>query len=201
MKVTAIKAQLRRKGRFSIFLDGQYSFSLGEAALLSSKLVIGQDIDSKQLRELQRLSADDVLQAQAERYASSRLHSRWELEAYLQRKAASPALSNSILNKLSANGFVDDYRFAAAYLADRQRLRPTSRRKIMFELRAKHVSEEVIQNVMDAGEEEHDEQATLRDLIKRKRQQSRYQDDLKLTQYLVRQGFNYTDVKAAIQEM
>jgi regulatory protein len=197
MKITAIKQQLSRADRFSVFVDDKFAFSLGESALLESKLVVGQEIDEVGLTKLKQLSANDVIYEQAQRYATGRPHSRWEMANYLRRKDASPALIEIILNKLSNIKLLDDKWFAEAYVADRQRLRPTSRRKIIFELRAKHVPEDVIKSALSS--EEDVESDALRTLIERKRQQSRYQDDLKLTQYLVRQGFSYGDVKAALK--
>lgn len=197
MKVTGIKQQVKRVGRLSIFIDGQYAFSLSERALLESKLVAGQELSALELKHLQELSAIDALYDKALRYAALRLRSRWEFDTYLQRKGASPALTKNILNKLSNVGLLDDKKFAQAFVADRQRLRPTSRRKIIFELRAKHVSEDAIQAAVPA--EASNEQLALQDLIRRKRQLSRYQDDLKLMQYLARQGFGYGDIKAALQ--
>ncbi|PIZ61835.1 hypothetical protein COY17_03540, partial [Candidatus Saccharibacteria bacterium CG_4_10_14_0_2_um_filter_52_9] len=79
-----------------------------------------------------------------------------------------------------------------------QLLRPTSRRKMMLELRKKHVADDTIQVAL--GEEQADEQAALLDIIERKRRQSKYQDDLKLMQYLARQGFGYHDIKAALDK-
>jgi regulatory protein len=198
MKIMSIKQQLNRADRFSIFIDGEYSFSLGENALLKSKLVVGQEISEVQLEKLKQLSANDVLYEQAQRYAAGRLHSRWEMAGYLQRKDASPALIDAILNKLSDIGLLDGKKFAEAFVADRQRLRPTSRRKIIFELRAKHVPEDIVKAVL--GNEADEEHSALRTLVDRKRQQARYQDDTKLMQYLVRQGFGYGDVKAALKE-
>jgi regulatory protein len=196
MKVTGIKQQLRRKDRISVFIDGKYTLSLSEAALLESKLIVGQELSAAELKKIRELASEDGLYDQALRYAVMRLRTIGEMSSYLQRKGVSPALAETILNKLSKIGIVDDGKFASAYVADRQRLRPTSRRKIIYELRAKHVAEDVIQSALN--EEQDEEQTTLRALIKRKRQISRYQDDVKLMQYLARQGFSYGDIKAAL---
>ncbi|MCX6725611.1 MAG: RecX family transcriptional regulator, partial [Candidatus Saccharibacteria bacterium] len=71
-----------------------------------------------------------------------------------------------------------------------------SQRKLSLELRAKRVSDEIIRQVI--SEDETSEADVLADLISRKRKQSRYQDDLKLMQYLARQGYNYGDIKAGL---
>jgi|SRR5579884_2426347 len=199
MKITAIKQQAKRADRYSIFVDDRYAFSLSDAALLESKLTIGQELTAQQVRELKQASADDKLYNNALRYTAMRPRSKWEIETYLQRKKASLPLTETILNKLSEIGLIDDQKFAETFVADRQLLRPTSRRKLILELRQKRVADEDIQKAMEqfAGEEE---QAALQSLVERKRRQPKYQDDLKLMQYLARQGFNYEDIKVALQK-
>jgi regulatory protein len=197
VKITSIKQQLKHAGRYSIFVDGKYAFSLSETALLESKLVNGQELTAQQVRDLKKLSADDKVYAMALRYAAMRPRSVWEMEFYLRRKQASPALSKSILNKLSNIALLDDEKFARAFVNDRQLLRPTSRRKMVAELRQKHIANDIIEQVV--GNESETEQTALRTIITRKRQQAKYQDNLKLMQYLARQGFNYNDIKTALQ--
>lgn len=197
MKVTAIKPQLKRADRFSIFVDGAYAFSLGETALLESKLVSNQELSKAELKQLREMAAQDGLYDQALRYAAMRLRSKWEMSTYLRRKQASPALLETILNRLSNINLLDDKKFAQEFIAARQRLRPASRRKIIFELRAKHVPEDIIQTVVQ--EDDTSEETALQAIIRRKRQQARYQDDLKLMQYLSRQGFSYSDIKEALK--
>ena len=199
MKITAIKQQTKKKDRFSVFVDGKYEFSLGEAALLESNITSGMELSGEQLRELKKLSDDDKVYQQTLRYIALRPRSRWEIEFYLEkRKKASPALTESILNKLSNINMIDDAKLAMAYVNDRRILRPTSRRKMILELRKKHVSADIIEQAL--GNEAEDELAALLAMIEKKRRQTKYQDDEKLMQYLSRQGFNYGDIKDALQK-
>jgi len=198
MKITAIKQQVKRQGRYSIFVEGKYAFSLSDTALLQQKLSIGQELTESEIRELKKLSDDDKIYNATLNYLAIRLRSKWEIETYLKRKNASPPLSEEILNKLSINNLINDERFAKAYINDRQLLRPSSKRKLMLELAQKHVPKEVIDEVLT--EETTDDIAALTEIIARKRKQSRYQDDQKLMQYLSRQGFHYGDIKAALEQ-
>ncbi|HEX5455917.1 MAG TPA: RecX family transcriptional regulator, partial [Candidatus Saccharimonadales bacterium] len=81
---------------------------------------------------------------------------------------------------------------------NRRLLKPTSRRKLVLELRQKRISDEIISAVMDS--EPADEREVLKELIAKKSGQTRYQDKQKLMQYLARQGFNYSDIKSALSE-
>lgn len=196
MKITAIKQQVKHTGRYSIFVDGKYAFSLSDGALIDSGLSLGTDITASRLGELKQASADDKMYNALLGLIARRLRSRWELETYLKRKKVSPALVDQLLNKLSVVGLVDDAKFAEAWVNDRRLLRPTSRRKMTAELRLKRVPDETIKQAI--GEEAELETTALQGIINKKRQQTKYKDDLKLMQYLARQGFSYGDIKDAL---
>lgn len=197
MKITAIKQQIKRQGRYSVFVEGKYAFSLSETALLDSKLHIDQDLDDQKLGELKQLSVDDKVYNNALSYAMLRPRSMWEMEQYLKRKKASPALAKTILNKLSINGFLNDEAFANSWVANRRLLKPMSRRRLLQELRVKRVPDGIAEQAV--AEDTTDERMVLADLIARKRKQTRYQDDQKLMQYLAGQGFNYGDIKEVMK--
>jgi len=194
MKITSITQQEKLKSRYSIFVDGAYGFSLSEAALLESKLARGQELDAAELKIWKQLSAEDKVSGQALRYAAMRLRSQWEMEVYLNRKKVSPTLEQKILNKLINLNLLNDLTFARSWVANRRLLRPTSKRKLQQELRAKRVSDEVIEQVLTA--DKATELEVLREMVVKKRRLSKYRDDkLKLMQYLARQGFDYGDIK------
>ncbi len=196
MKITGIKQQVKRAGRYSIYVDGEYSFSLSESALIESKVASGQELTEQEVSDFKKLSDEDKLYNQTLRYVAIRQRTKWEIETYLRRKDVSPPLLESILNKLSIVGLIDDKKYAQSFVNDRRLLRPSSRRKLINDLRKKHIPSGVIEEVV--GNETEDEQTALRAIIERKRQQSKYQDDTKLMQYLARQGFNYGDIKDAM---
>jgi regulatory protein len=196
-KISAIKAQIKRAGRYSIFVDEKYSFSLSDTALLDAKITVGQEVTEKQIREYKQLSDDDKIYGRALQYIAIRARSEWELRTYLERKGASSHLTDIILSKLSDMQYVDDRKFAVSFVSDRRLLRPTSRRKLILELRKKHISSDIINDVV--SNEPEDEQSALAVIVEKKRRQSRYQDDKKLMQYLAGQGFGYSDIKAALR--
>lgn len=199
MIITAIKQQEKLKDRYSVFVDGKYSFSLSDTALLDSRLTPHQEVTPEDIKRYKQLSIDDKVYANAMRYAAMRLRSEWELRSYLQRKQASPDLSAVILQKLSHLGFINDETFALSWVENRRLLKPTSKRKLQQELKAKHVSDDIINRVL--ADSEAADHTALHDMIVRKRRQTRYHDDLKLMQYLVRQGFSYNAVKTALSEI
>jgi regulatory protein len=196
MQITSITQQVKQQHRYSIFVDGSYSFSLSDSALLTSKLAVGQAVDASALQGFKQASAEDKIYGLTLRYLARRLRSCYEIVGYLERKDSPAPLIEQITNKLTRLGLVDDTAFATAYVNDRTSLRPTSRRKMILELRKKGIASQVIEEVL--GRTEGNDRSVLKTLVERKRRQLSYQDNTKLMQYLLRQGFDYEDVKAVV---
>jgi len=198
LQITAIKTQVKREGRYSIFVDGEYGFSLSADALLSEKLVVGQELTPADVKNYKKLSADDKAYNLALAFVARRMRSEGELHDYFRRKKYEPELASQLIARLKQAGFVDDYEFAKRWIENRRLLKATSIKKLRLELRQKHVENDTIQQVLE--EDEADERDVLRELVAKKRTQTRYRDEQKLMAYLARQGFNYDDIKSVLQE-
>jgi regulatory protein len=196
MKITAIKQQVKRADRYSVFVDGKYAFSLSETALLDMRLASGLELDERQLKEFKEASGADKAYGNALRYVAMRPRSTWELETYLRRKEVDEPVSQGIIERLARVGLVDDLAFARAWVSNRRLLKATSMRKLRLELKQKRVPEAIIDQAL--AEDTTDERSALRQLINKKR--SRYPDDIKLMQYLARQGFGYDDIKSELRQ-
>lgn len=197
MKITGIRQQVKRHDRYSIYIEENYAFSLSATALLEQKLKIGDEISSTQLENLKQLSSLDKLYNQALRYATLRPRSAWEIDFYLKRKKVDEKTTKKIINKLTALGLINDSTFAKAWVENLRLLKPVSRRRLVQELKQKRISNEIITDTL--SNDDTDELQILRELIAKKRGQTKYKDELKLIQYLLRQGFNYDDIKTSLK--
>ena len=198
MKITDIKQQVKRAGRYSIFVDDKYSFSLSESELLSIGLRINQEFTETELAELKNTAVEDKAMMRAYDQLSRRARSEWEMRDYLRRKDHEPELIDKIISRLQDKNYLDDEQFARSWVENRRLLKKTSKRKLSQELKQKRVDEATINKVL--AEDSTDEQAVLKELVKKKSQQTRYQDKTKLMQYLMRQGFRYDDIKQVLDQ-
>lgn len=198
MKITAIQAQVKTKGRFSVFVDDKYAFSFSEQGLMDHGIRIGLELDEQAIKSYKKLSADDKAYGLTLDYLARRARSEWELRDYFKRKGYDPGLGEQILDRVKQYGYVDDKKFAEGWVANRRQLKSMSKRKLIAELRAKHVASGVIDEVL--AEDETDERDMLREQVAKKRRQTKYQDNQKLMQYLAGQGFGYEDIKTVLAE-
>ncbi len=194
MKISDIQAQVKTKGRYSVFVDGRFAFGLSELGLINSGVKVGQEVNEARLSELKKMSATDKLYNMTLNLIARRPRSHKELQDYLRRKTDDEQEQRQILNMLS--NLIDDKDFARRWTENRRLLKPISKRKLSLELRTKGISDQIINEVL--GADEINEIDVLRELIVKKRKTTRYQDSQKLMQYLSRQGFNYQDIKEAL---
>lgn len=198
MKVTKIQAQVKTKGRYSIYIDKVYSFSLSELALINSGLKVGQELNKQEVEAYKDESSADKLYNRTLALLARRPRSEWEIKEYLRRKSDNQSHIEKILNTLSNDGYINDEDFARRWVESRRLLKPISSRKLRLELTQKCIPDALIAQVL--AEDETDEFSVLKELIAKKRTQSRYQDDLKLIRYLTGQGFKYGDIKKALED-
>lgn len=196
MKITSIKQQVKRTNRYSIYVDSKYLASLSEGELLKSGLRSGQELDDIALQELKNRASLDKAYMRSLDLISRRMRSEWEIKDYLKRKGYSVEAQAAVARRLNQSRLLDDKKFAEQWVSTRRMLKLSSRRKLAMELRQKHIAADIISDVF--GEEEQDDRQVLRDLVELKRRQPKYQNNLKLMQYLSRQGFSYQDIKAAL---
>lgn len=218
LKVTKISKQVKRADRYSIYINEKYSFSLNEYQLANSGLRIGRVFTPGELENFIEESNFGKAYERALNYVMIRPRSEQEIKDYLTRTFMYPkpksyvnkagerqfikkevdkpkveAMIGRVMERLNEKGYINDESFARAWVASRQLTKKSSKRKLEQELRAKAIDTEIIATVLQ--NETINEIENLKVLISKKRRLPKYQDDVKLTQYLLRQGFNYDDIR------
>lgn len=195
MKISALKQQIKNPERVSVFVDSKYAFSLSLNELVSEKLSNDQELSPADLKRLKKLSADGKLKARTLEWLLNRPHSERELRDYLRRKKAEENLTEKLVKDFTKKGYLSDQKYADWLFELRSRA-GKSNRAIRSELYAKGISRELIDEVLERGS---DEMERLKAVLDKKRSLPRYRkDQLKLKQYLVRQGFSYDQVREAL---
>ena len=210
--VTDIKEAVRDRDRLNIFIDNKFYCSLALSQLVDLKIKIGRQLSDEELASLKHASEFGKLYQRALEYALLRPHSTKEMQDYLKKKTldkkvrvkdrktgeyktvvkqgVDKSLVAPVMERLCERGYVDDERFAQLWLENRSLRKGASLKKLKLELKAKGISDDIIERCL--AESPRNEREELRKMIERKAK--RYSDEQKLIQYLLRQGFNYSDV-------
>jgi len=204
--------QKRDKDRVNISVNGKYRLSLDVFQLVDLGIKIGKEFTEEELVALEEESQFGKLYMRALEYCLMRPHSQRELKDYLYRKTrdtrtkegtvrkgVSAALTERVFNRLQEKGYIDDEKFAAYWIENRNLRKGSSKRKLSAELGAKGVDRSLIERLL--GETDREDASEIQKIIEKKR--SRYTADKegqqKFMSYLARQGFSYDDIKAALE--
>ena len=197
MIITKISPAVKTPGRYNVFVDGQFSFSLDETQLVSLGFKKDDEIDQAKLTTLKNESDFGNNYIRAVDLISRRLRSEKELRDYAWRKQWTPDNTDRVIGRLRDRGYLNDERFAEGFVRSRANTRNFSAKRMKVELQKKGIKPEIIATVM-AASNDYNESTALNTLIIKKR--NKYDDERKLIAYLARQGFRYDDIKTALAD-
>jgi regulatory protein len=198
MKINRI-AKIGNEDKFGVFIDNKLRLILDGKTILETNLRLNQSISDQELKKIEELKKNNEFYLKAIKYLSHRQKTENELKDYLKKKGAPEEQIKSILNRFKEMDLINDQRYVQSFIHDKLNLNYASRKKISYLLRAKKIAEEIIKQSLE--NEQISDHQTLKKLIQIKKSNPKLQDNLKLTQYLVRVGFNYSDVLEALKEI
>ena len=137
----------------------------------------------------------------AVRYLGRRPRSVSEIKRHLRTNRFDDAAQDVAVERLRAQGYIDDEAFARYWVEQRARFRPKGERAIVSELMAKGVARETIDLVLGEADPET-ETKRAREVIRRPMTRWRAMDEReqkrKIQQYLVSRGFSYDVIDEVI---
>lgn len=193
MIITKISPAVKTPGRYNIFVDGKYSFSLDELQLIQTGIKKGQEIDKTELSKLRSESDFGKNYIRALDLISRRPRSIKEIRDYGFRKQWLPENTDRVIERLVDHGYLNDNAFAKMYARSRMSQNRYSLKRIRLDLRNKGISGDIIDQVLA---DTNNDTTALDRLVAKK--YSRY-DETKLKAYLARNGFRYDDINSAIE--
>lgn len=204
MKISDIKGQKKNKSRFSIYVDGKYSFSLNRETLNREALYIGEEIDEKRLEKL--ILKDEFFRARdyGLLLLSYRDRSEFEFRKRLMEKNFHPEVVMEVVEYFKNEKLINDLVFAEKWLDSILNSRPMGGFRARHELKQKMVSDDIIQEVVQ-NKLDHtmEESLAKRAVAKKMKSLAGYPDEVarrRLLQFLKSRGFRFDIIEALMKE-
>lgn len=192
-----------KRGRYALFLDGEFAFSLDEDTFAQAALHTGDELDDARVAALRRQSDTRRALDKAMDLLALRDHAAGELYQKLCRKF-DPHTAAATVARVGELGLLDDAGFARRRAAELLRKRK-SRREILQDLAAKGIDRDTAAAALDAlapdGGDEDPDLASARALVQK--QYARKLAEGKTQQVmaaLARRGFSHSVIRAAVEE-
>ena len=164
----------------------------------------GEGRDGKESR--QRVKTPDKALQDLMRYAARAERSSGDALRLMRRWGIGEVDRRQILEKLQRQHFIDDERFAEAYVREKTRLAGWGIHKIRAGLRMKGIAPALIERVTQVlSDQRPDNKQRLAELLARKRRSLKEADVYKVKDKLIRfgisRGFDYEDVADVVQQI
>ncbi|MCX7671143.1 MAG: RecX family transcriptional regulator [Anaerolineae bacterium] len=198
-QITGLRFQKQNPDRVNVYLDGRFAFGL--PAIEAARLRVGQYLSDADIAQLQ--AADQVQRAydRAVQFLSFRPRSTAEVRRYLLRTVGDEAIVETVLDRLTQQGYLDDAEFARYWVENRERFRPKGPRALRQELREHGLDRESIDAALadvdstasalavarTRGQRLADLAVTAPELFRRR-----------LSDFLARRGFEYEVIRTVV---
>ena len=168
--VTALRAT--RRGKVALHVDGDFVCSVSESFVARWRLFRGRELDDDTLAQIRSQAAAEGIAADAYRLLGHRARSRHELRSRLLQKGHEGRDIEVVLDRVAADGLLDDAEFARCYVADKRGLSGWGAQRIRRGLVALGVAPEVIDAALGStsggGEADEAELQRALDFLRRK---------------------------------
>ena len=129
-------------------------------------------------------------------------HCEQEMRDKMKRWEIDETVQNRIIDRLTKERYIDNERYARAFVKDKIRYNKWGRRKVQQALWMKRIDKEIQQRVLDEIDEK-EYLNVLRPLLKQKRKSIKAQNDYEMNQKLVRfalgRGYTFDIIRQCME--
>lgn len=203
MKIQAIKPQVHRRDRRTIYLDNGDVFGISEDVLLSHPVKVGDELSAEDIQALK--DADDAIKVReaAFRLLSYRQRSRAELTTRLIEKDFDRHEIQSTIEYLTKKGYLDDEKFALAFARDKVRNKHIGPFALKMELIPHRLDANLTEMVLTEIYQEFPIDDLIDSLLDKKHINSGEKPGPKqkkrIIDFLKRKGFSWDQIKAGFE--
>jgi regulatory protein len=200
-KITSIEPQKKIRGRFNVYLDGEFAFGADKETIYDFGLRKNDDLTEEKIKEISEYDELNFGKKIAYSFLSYKPRTEKEIRKKLKEKKISGTSIEKVITILKDLKYLDDGKYAKMYIEEKLANNPKGKRVIAMKLAEKGIGKEVIKSVIEAGYNEDTETKKAKELlakyIKKVRAKSELDKRQKCYRYLLSRGFDYEIVKTA----
>lgn len=191
------KYEYTKNNNYNIYLSSGEVITINEEVITENELLLKKELDTELYNKL--LYEDKICKAinAAIKYITIRLRSKKEISDYLLKKNFSSEIVIAAINKLEKNKYLDDDKFASAFIKDKLNFTTMGDYKIKLELSRLGVASDIIEKNINMIDQELLEakikKIIEKDIQKNKKYNSRELKN-KIYSHLLSQGYSQSIV-------
>lgn len=194
--ITGLTVQKRDRQRVNVYLDGAFAFGLAKS--VAAELRTGQELIGAEIADLKRRDGYEKNRRRALKLIARRPRSVEEIRRYFRDRETPVDMIDSIVDDLVERDLLDDFKFAQAWVENRNEFRPRSSYALRSELRQRGVGRQTIDRALEEFDERRAASSAARKAARKYRGDDRRD---RIYAYLARRGFPYSMIKSVVGEV
>lgn len=200
-KITDISQQKKHAHLYNIFVDESFYCSVSDMDLSVLNIRVGSELSQVDLEKIKSNSEISKTYDRALYYLQYGPRTQKQMTKYLLQKGYNEVYIDIVIKKLVSNNYINDKQYTTNFIEEKQKYRLKSNSYIKSQLIKKGIDKSVIDASLKT-QNENNQFDIIKELATKKYSQgTRYKDKQKMTQYLLRQGFNYSEISKALDEL
>ncbi len=198
MKITDVVPQQKNKNRVSVFVDGEYSFSLDGADALRLGVKADAEITEKDIEIYNLESNLSKAKAKAFDIVARKAVTERELRTRLTDKGYDKMICDIVIESMIEYNYINDADYCESFL-DYAKAKGWGIIKIRSELKRHGVEESVISNALAEFEDSPEER--IRDILSKRfadADLSDFKQKQKALRFFASRGFDFESIQSAI---
>lgn len=187
------KYELTKKNKYNVYLSNGEIITLDERVITENELLLKKEMDSELYNKVVNENNIYEMMDAAIKYISIRLRSIKEVKDYLNKKFDKKEFVELALSKLKNLGYLDDNKFAKAFIKDKFNFTSMGDYKIKMELEQLGISYDIIENNISIIDDKSLEEKMKKQIDKMLRTNKKYTGQMlknKIYTHLVSTGFS-----------
>lgn len=149
MKITDITQQKHNPNRMSVFVDGEYSFSLEDTDIVFLGIKVGREITQDEIAEYnQRCNYTKALSLSLD-FISRKAATKKQIQEKISKSGYDEDIVTMVCDELKSMGYLDDIEYAREFAKDMISYKKQGKTKIIMELKRRGISQEDIKEALE----------------------------------------------------
>lgn len=199
MIITAVEPT--KKGRYSVFADGEFVFSVDDETLVLCGVKAGREVTVQQLEAIRQTAEEKKAKQKAMTLLSYKSYTKQGLQKRLAEYVDGEAAEKAT-ERMAELGLIDDEDYARRLAADLIKRKGYGERRVMQEMLRRGVAKQLAEEAISAQSVDTGE--TLKRIIEKKYLRTLENEGEKgkrrAVNGLLRLGYSYDEINSALKE-
>lgn len=203
MKVTRL-VRTKNKRRISVYIDREFAFAVEESTLLKFNIFEDKELTQEEIAKIKESDNIEFGMRKVLEYLSRRIRSKQEIKRYLESKEIEN--TDQIIGKLEIKKYINDLEFATHLIESNKRKKNTSKKELEAKLNKYGIDKGTQREALKNSFDEEESSKVIENLIEKKLATTKInklsisKQKEKVTEYLLRKGFEWGEIKKITEE-